>query len=48
MGFGAEFIPFISFISGQNARDMPAQQEKLDAIGDAFGVDERYTIIVSC
>src|SRR6266542_3063379 len=44
LGFGAEFIPLYQRHPNANMHAICQRtQEKLDAIGDAFGVEKRYT-----
>jgi predicted dehydrogenase len=44
LGFGAEFIPIYKRYPGANLIAIcQRNKEKLDAIGDAFGIDKRYT-----
>ena len=44
LGFGAEFIPLYQRHPNANMyATCQRTQEKLDAIGDAFGIEKRYT-----
>ena len=43
LGFGAEFIPiYQKHPDADMAAICQRNQEKLDAVGDAFGVEKRY------
>jgi predicted dehydrogenase len=44
LGFGAEFIPNLSKASGcKHVCHLPRNKEKLNQVGDEFGIEMRYT-----